>query len=157
MKLERGYYHATEGEHKTGEWEFLGNWTAEQKADPDNAQWYMVHRGFDAFDIIIPWMDNYHFEGTGNDFKLIYNKVADKEAKSINDSPVDVKITYTASVEPNAMIGNPQNNNLWNTATLSWTSNITSGREPSTTITPVYALGIEKIDAKRLRSQIVSS
>ena len=104
----------------------------------------MIHRGFDAFDIVIPWMDNYHFEGTTNDFSLTYGE----NAKSIYGSPVEVVVKYNASVEPGATIGGSQSNNLWNTADLSWTSDTTDGPdEPSTTTTTVYALGLEKIDA----------
>ena len=144
VKLDRGYYHATEGEHKTNEWEFLGTWTEEEKANPDNAQWYMIHRGYDSFDIVIPWMDNYHFEGTTNDYTLTYGD----DAKSIYASPVEVVLQYNASVEVNAAIGGAQTNNLWNTADLSWTSDITDGTDdPSTTTTTVYALGLEKVDA----------
>ena len=144
VKLDRGYYHATDGAHKTGEWEFFGTWTDEEKADSDNAQWYMIHRGFDAFDIVIPWMDSYHFEGTTNDFSLTYGE----GAKSIYRSPVEVVVKYNASVEPNATIGGAQNNNLWNSADLSWTSNTTDGPDdPSITTTTVYALGLEKTDA----------
>ena len=144
VPLERGYYHGIEGTHKTQEWEFFGTWTDEEKANPDNAQWYLIHRGFDSFDIVIPWMDSYHFEGSAHDFSLIYGE----GAKSIYGSPVDVVIKYTASVEPGATIGSSQNNNLWNTADLSWTSDVTDGPDdPSTTITTVYALGLEKVDA----------
>ena len=144
VKLERGYYHATDGEHKTNEWKYFGTWTEAEKENPDNAQWYMIHRGFDAFDIVIPWMDDYHFEGTTNDFNLTYGE----DAESIYGSPVEVVITYRASVEPGATIGGAQNNNLWNTADLSWTSTTTDGPdEPSTTTTTVYALGLEKFDA----------
>ena len=144
VTLDRGYYHGVDGTSNTGEWKYFGNWTEEEKADPDNAQWYMIHRGFDAFDIVIPWMDNYHFEGTTNDFSLTYGE----GAKSIYGSPVDVVVTYRASVEPGATIGNAQSNNLWNTAKLTWTSNTTDGPDdPSTTTTTVYALGLEKIDS----------
>ena len=144
VTLERGYYHGVDGTSNTGEWKYFGNWTEEEKADPDNAQWYMIHRGFDAFDIVIPWMDDYHFEGTTNDFSLTYGE----DAKSIYDSPSNVVITYKASVEPGATIGSAQNNNLWNTADLSWTSDTTDGPDdPSTTTITVYAMGLEKIDA----------
>ena len=144
VTLDRGYYHGVDGTSNTGEWKYFGTWTEEEKANPDNAQWYMIHRGFDAFDIVIPWMDNYHFEGTTNDFSLTYGE----GAKSIYPSPVEVVVTYNASVEPGATIGNAQNNNLWNTADLSWTSSTTDGPDdPSTTTTTVYALGLEKVDA----------
>ena len=148
VKLDRGYYHATEGEHKTNEWKFLGSgWTEEEKndpnTDPNTAQWYLIHRGFDAFDIVIPWMDNYDFEGTTNDFSLTYGE----GAKSIYASPVEVVVKYNASVEPGATIGGSQSNNLWNTADLSWTSDKTNGPDdPSTTTITVYAMGLEKID-----------
>ena len=144
VKLDRGYYHGIQGTHNTGEWEYFGTWTDEEKATPDNAQWYMIHRGYDAFDIIIPWMDDYQFEGTSHDFSLTYGE----DAKSIYPSPVEVVIKYTASVEPGATIGDAQNNNLWNTADLSWTSDTTDGPDDSsTTTTTVYALGLEKVDA----------
>ena len=144
VPLTRGYYHGVDGTSNTGEWQYFGTWTEEEKASPDNAQWYMIHRGYDAFDIVIPWMDDYHFEGTTNDFSLTYGE----DAKSIYASPVEVVITYNASVEPGATIGNAQSNNLWNTADLSWTSDVTDGPDdPSTTTTTVYALGLEKIDA----------
>ena len=144
VTLDRGYYHGVDGTSNTGEWKYFGNWTEEEKANPDNAQWYMIHRGFDAFDIVIPWMDNYHFEGSANDFTLTYGE----GSKSIYGSPVDVVVEYTASVEPGATIGSSQSNNLWNTADLSWTSDITDGPDdPSTTTVTVYALGLEKIDA----------
>ena len=144
VTLERGYYHGVDGTSNTGEWKYFGNWTDAEKASADNAQWYMIHRGYDAFDIVIPWMDNYHFEGTSHDFNLTYGE----GAKSIYGSPVEVVITYKASVEPGATIGSAQSNNLWNTADLSWTSDTTDGTDdPSTTTITVYALGLEKVDA----------
>ena len=144
VTLDRGYYHGVDGISNTGEWKYFGNWTEEEKANPDNAQWYMIHRGFDAFDIVIPWMDNYHFEGSANDFTLTYGE----GSKSIYGSPVDVVVEYSASVEPGATIGSSQSNNLWNTADLRWTSDITDGPDdPSTTTVTVYALGLEKVDA----------
>lgn len=147
VKLDRGYYHGVEGTHNTGEWKYFGTWTEEEKTNPDNAQWYMIHRGFDAFDIVIPWMDNYHFEGTTNDFALTYD-IGGVKSKSIYSSPVEVIVKYNASVEPGATIGGSQSNNLWNTVDLSWTSNITDGPDdPSTTTLTVYALGLEKIDS----------
>ena len=144
VTLDRGYYHGVDGTSNTGEWQYFGTWTEEEKADPDNAQWYMIHRGFDAFDIVIPWMDDYHFEGTAHDFNLTYGE----DAKSIYPSPAKVIVKYNASVEPGATIGASQSNNLWNTADLTWTSDTTDGPdEPSTTVVTVYALGLEKVDA----------
>ena len=140
--LSQGYYHSTSGEHATEEWEYLGTWTDEKT--PDNAQWYLIHYGFDEFDIVIPWMTGHDFTGTTNGFTIAYGE----NAQSHYDSPVDVVITYDASVEPGATIGTAQKNNLWNTADLSWTSTTTDGPDdPSTTTITTYALGLNKIDA----------
>ncbi len=158
--LKKGYYHATsenEGAHITNEWKFLGKdaegnsyWNNEEKeADnaEDKAEWYLIHRGFDEFDIVIPWMTKHNFTGTTNGFTLTYGDNATSE----NPSPCNVVIKYTASVEPSALIGNPQNGNLWNSADLSWNTTNPSytppGPDPSTTNTATYALGLHKIDA----------
>ena len=51
-------------------------------------------------------------------------------------------------MEPGATIGSSQSNNLWNTADLSWASDVTDGPDdPSTPTVTVYALGLEKVDA----------
>ena len=141
-ELKQGYYHATEGEHKTNEWEYLGTWTDEK--NPDNADWYLIHRGFDEFDIVIPWMTAHDFNATTNGFEMTYGE----GAISKYTSPVDVSITYSAVIEPDATIGNLASNNLWNTADLTWTSNSTDGPDdPSTTTIETYALGLIKTDA----------
>lgn len=148
--LTQGYYHATEPSnpeenHKTGEWEYLGTWTDENGApvekSPENAQWYLIHYGFDQFEIVIPWMSDYTFNGTTNGYTLTFGE----NAESMYDSPVSVVLNYTASVEPGADIGNPTNNNLWNKAELSW--NDTTRPGSSTTTTEVYAMGLHKVDA----------
>ena len=139
--LTQGYYHCANPAVATGEWDYLGTWTDEE--NPDNAQWYLIHHGYDEFDIVIPWMTGHDFTGTTNGFTLTYGDTA----ASKYDSPVDVVVEYSASVEPGATIGGAQNNNLWNTANLTWTSETTDGPdEPSTTTLTVYALGVEKID-----------
>ena len=145
IPLTRGYYHlanqaiATEAR----EWEWLGDWNGITK-DPDNAQYYLIHRGYDNFDIVIPWREEHDFTGTNNGFTLTY---ADN-AISKYPSPVTVTVEYSASVEPNASIGNGQANNLWNTTDLTWTSNVTNGPDdPSTTTLYAYALGLKKVDA----------
>lgn len=144
--LEKGYYWGVEGTHNTGEWKYFGPWTEEEKADINNADWFMVHRGYDEFDIVIPWLSDYTFVGTPNDFQLTFGE----NATSLYESPVDVEITYTATIEPNATIGGASNdNNLWNRVDLSWTSNRTSGPdEESVVTTKVYALGLTKIDSE---------
>ena len=138
--LTQGYYHSTAGEHMTGEWEYLGTWTDEK--NPDNAQWYLIHYGFDEFDIVIPWLTEQDFAGTTNGFTLTYGDTS--EARY--DSPVNVLITYDASVEPGATIGGGQNGNLWNTADLTWNPTPIDGPEESTVTITTYALGLNKID-----------
>jgi uncharacterized surface anchored protein len=102
----------------------------------------MIHRGFDAFDIVIPWMDNYHFEGTAHDFSLTYGE----GAKSIYDSPAKVEITYKAAVEGGAQIGG-NGHNLYNEAYASWTTEHESGStNTDRTETQVYGLGLLKDD-----------
>ena len=53
-KLERGYY-LSQGGLNTGNWEFLGDWSdiAEADRDREDAQWYLVHLGYDKFRIRI--------------------------------------------------------------------------------------------------------
>lgn len=140
--LTQGYYHCANPSIDTDEWEYLGTWTDEK--NPDNAQWYLIHHGYDEFDIVIPWLAGHDFEGTTNGFTLNYGEDADSKY----DSPVDVVIEYSASVEPGATIGGGKDNNLWNTAKLTWTSDTTDGPDdPSSTDITVFALGLKKIDA----------
>ena len=146
IELDRGYYHGLEGTYKTGEWEFFGTWTDEQKAkeraDHNQAQWYMIHRGYDAFDIVIPWMDNHKFTGKNDGYSLEYGE----NAKSINPSPVTVTVEYMASVEPNAK---QDGSNLFNKASLFWTDETVSKHpdEPQTGMT-IHALGVTKTDGE---------
>lgn len=144
--LERGYYHGLDGTSKTGEWEFFGTWTEEEKeqerTEHNLAQWYMIHRGFDAFDIVIPWLDSHTFEGKGDGFSLTYAEDAD----SIYPSPVTVKVEYMASVEPNAK---QDGSNLFNKASLFWTDETINKYpdEPQTGMT-IHALGVTKTDGE---------
>ena len=139
--LQQGFYHCANPAIATGEWDYLGTWTDAE--DPDNAQWYLIHHGYDEFDIVIPWQEDHDFNGTTNGFTLEY---ADN-AKSIYESPVSVKVEYSASVEPNATIGIATKNELWNTAALTWTSDTTAGAGSSTVQIRVYALGLNKTDS----------
>ena len=144
--LDRGYYHGLDGTSKTGEWEFFGTWTEEEKAlekaNHNQAQWYMIHRGFDAFDIVIPWMDNHTFTGKPDGFSLEYGE----NAKSIYPSPVIVQVEYLASVEPGAK---QDGSNLFNKATLFWTDETINKHpdEPQTGMT-IHSLGVTKTDGE---------
>ena len=156
--LTKGYYHGVSGTHNTGEWKWLGEgWEGIADADRDynDAEWYLVHYGYDKFEIVIPWLTNHKFTGTSNGFTLTYgdeNEEIEGESEetvvtSRYKSPVNVTVEYIASVEPGASIGAPEDNNLWNTATLTWNPTTTTPPDPSTTHTTVYALGLYKYDS----------
>ena len=140
--LVRGYYYATPGIHKTDEWEYLGTWTEGEKADINNAQWFLIHKGYDAFDIVIPWMDDFEFTGTDSGFELDFGT----DAKHIYDSSSKVVLEYEASVEPGADIDGTKKN-LFNRADLSWMDDVlvTPPGESETTLT-VHAMGVTKTD-----------
>ena len=162
INLDKGYYHYAADPNvtvKTNEWTLFGDgWTPEEKAAAatkdsegntqheqfaDKANWYLIHRGYDAFDIVIPWMNGHNFTGTTNGFTLEYGE----NPVSKYPSPVTVVVEYTASVEPSATIGQHQQNTLWNQANLTWTSkDTTSSPESETTDVTVYALGLTKTD-----------
>lgn len=152
-ELNQGYYHGIEGTSNTGEWKYFYGadenktcWSDADKLTPGTtAEWFMVHRGYHNFDIIIPWMSEYTFTGTTNDFTLTFGD----NAESLYDSPIKVEITYTASIGPDATIGGQTTGSeLWNQADLSWFTDTTDGPEdPSIVYSTVYALGLTKIDA----------
>ena len=146
--LTKGYYHLANQSIKTDvqEWEFLGTWTDEekaaQKANGNVAQWYLIHYGYDEFEIVIPWLNGYKFTGSDNGFSLTYPE----NATSKYPSPSNVEVTYYASVEPNANIG--KTDNLFNSAYVKWTSaNSSKTSETDTVYTHVEGFGIHKMDA----------
>ena len=146
VKLEKGYYYCADNAIATGEWDYLGNWGSD--TDINNAQWYLIHYGYDEFEIVIPWLDDYTFTGVQSATKG-YDLAFDLDKKDGNSilseslyaSPVDVLIEYSASVGPDAA-----NSSAKNSATLDWvTPEGTFGPEdPETTETKVYNLGITK-------------
>ena len=141
--LGKGFYHfAGDLSIATAEWDSTTN-PDQWAATAAEADWYLVHYDFDNFDIIIPWMTEYTFTGTSSGFTMSYGETADSRF----ESPVEVVINYSAVVEPSAVIGGGQNNNVWNQAELFWTSDTTDGPgDPEITTATVYALGLDKID-----------
>ena len=144
-RLTNGYYHCTTNDPTiaTGDWEYLNGWVGEK--NPQNADWYLIHHGFDDFDIVIPWLNNHTF--TVNEdlsFELSYPET-DLTSRFV--SPASVVIQYNASVEPGANIVGKSN--LYNEAELSWTdidnTTTTSPLKPRTNLT-VHALGVTKTD-----------
>ena len=149
QKLNKGYYFfggPVGDPADTGEWEYLGNWGTETQ-DPQNAQWYMIHYGYDQFQIVIPWLNNhtFTFDNKTNEYALTFDLSKDDGnnilSTSIYESPINVKLTYSASVGPDAA-----NTTSTNSAELDWvTPEGTFGPEnPQVTETKTYSMGITK-------------
>ncbi len=148
--LERGYYLSQGGEN-TGNWEFLGDWSdiPEAERDRGDAQWYLVHLGYDQFRITIPWLENHTLtdnkDALGN--VTSYTLGFAENAASKYDSPVRVEITYDVVVEANAAIGDTTHGNRFNKAYASWTSEHETGSStPDEVTTYVYGIGLLKDD-----------
>ena len=148
LELGKGYYWCA-GDDAIN----TNDWTAEKDpeqwaATPEEAQWYLIHYGYDEFEIVIPWVDDYTFTGVKSAIKG-YEFLFDLDEKdgndilseSVYDSPSDIVVTYSASVGPEAA-----NTTAQNSATLDWvTPEGTFGPEdPEITETKVYNLGITK-------------
>ena len=143
-----GYYHfaGNDDEVDSKDWLGLGDWntrTSISDTEIDQADWYLIHRGYDDFDIVIPWLTDLDFSKNGKIYTLTFGE----DAISKYTSPVMVTIEYYAAVEPDATIGVNPNNNLWNTAALTWTTSLTSGSNTSSTNLTVYGLGLDKYDS----------
>ena len=144
QSIGKGWYHCTDNDPdlnlNTGEWTAANH--PEQWAESANAAgWYLIHNGYDDFEIGIPWLKNHTFTATGEEFELSYPE----EPTSKYTSPARVVITYTASVEPSANIEGTSN--LFNSADLSWRDKtiVTHPDTPTTDLT-VHAIGVTKID-----------
>ena len=138
----------------TEEWEYLEGWVGEK--DPNKAQWFLIHHGYDVFDIVIPWLDDFTFTGdkTLNEYTLNFD-LSEEDGNNILSTSAyaptaEVVLTYTAAVGPDAVTGPVQNE-----ASLRWEhTDGTSGNEDTEkTDTKVHNLGITKIanDAAKTR------
>ena len=165
IPLTKGYYHGTEGEHSEGdEWEYLGTgWNRDENGnvignpDPNEAQWYLIHYGYDDIEIVIPWLKDHTFTGkqsATDGYKIAYpmNKATGEVVSdSLYPSPASVVITYSAAVGPDAAGMTSENS-----ATLDWKTDKADPipGTPSTTTTTVYNLGITKISAGDTNSRL---
>lgn len=149
-ELTKGYY-LSQGGLNTDNWEYLGDWTdiPEAERDRNNAQWYLVHTGYDTFRITIPWLEGHTLsdvkdsDGNVASYALTFPENADSKF----DSPAEVVITYDAVVEPGAAIGSTTHGNRFNKAYASWTSeNETGSTPPDEVVTNVYGIGLLKDD-----------
>lgn len=151
-ELKKGYYLCYGDDTlNTGEWGYLGDWTGVTKS-PSNADWYLIHLGYDEFRISIPWLTNHTLKETNRDE---HGKVTSHSfefpdnAESKFASPSTVTITYTATVEPTAQNGVESDGNLYNKAHATWTTESGGGsstKEDKVT-TKVYGIAIEKKDS----------
>lgn len=146
--LTKGYYYCANDTIDTDEWSYLGTGWGDD-TDPNNAEWYLIHYSYDEIEIVIPWMDDYTFEGVqdyAKGYKLTFDLSEEDEneilSESIYGSPADVLVSYSAAVGPGAA-----NTTAKNSASLDWvTPEGTFGPEdPETTETKVYNLGITKV------------
>ena len=157
VELPRGYYLSQGGEN-TENWKFLNeesdhadSWKKlpDDKKNRDNAQWYLVHLDYDKFRITIPWLENHSLaDVASNDGKpTSYSVNFPENADSKFDSPVTVEITYKATLEATAAIGNTTHGNRYNKAHASWTSeHETLSTKPEEVVTYVYGIGLLKDD-----------
>lgn len=149
--LKKGYY-LSQGGVNTDNWEFLGDWSDidEDERDRNDADWYLVHIGYDKFRITIPWLENHSVENVTDDKGNVTSyalKFADG-ANSKFDSPSKVEITYRAVIEANAVIGDSTHGNRFNKASASWTSEHETGSTPpDEVVTNVYGIGLLKDDS----------
>ena len=141
--LTNGYYLGTGEFADTSE--MLGTWVGDYKTD---AEWYLVRSNEDEFRISIPWMDKHTLNGDGRDG---YSLTFADDADSKFESPVDVEITYKATVGDKATIGGKSYNTAGskntNTAHVKWYFH--GGTESTineTVHTYVYGIGVLKED-----------
>ena len=143
-------------EAETDEWDFIGGW----KGDPSDADWYLIHYGYDEFDIIIPWLDDYTFscnEAT-NTYELIFdldeNDKNDILSESMYDANTNVVVTYTAVVGPDAV-----NGTVVNEANLTWehTDGSAGNDDTEKTEIKVHNLGITKIANDSAKSRLAGA
>ena len=160
VELPRGYYLSQGGDADNNTWLWLGDYDDtcsdgwndmdESARNREDAQWYLVHLGYDSFRITIPWLENHTMtdvtDGSGN--VTSYSLGFDADAESKYDSPAEVEIIYDAVLEPGAAIGSTTHGNRFNKANASWTSEHETGSTPpDEVVTHVYGLGLLKDDS----------
>ena len=151
-ELPRGYY-LSQGGLNTDNWEYLGDWSAIPEADRDrnDAQWYLVHLGYDKFRVTIPWLENHNLVDNKDDQGNVvsYTVKYEDDAEPKYQSPNTLTITYRAAVEANAAIGGTDHGNRYNKAYGSWTSKNETGNTPDDqVVTRVYGIGLLKDDSQ---------
>lgn len=159
-ELPRGYY-LSQGGVNTNNWLLLGDedngcsdgWDnlGENERTPENAQWFLVHLGYDKFRITIPWLEGHDLvenkDTQGNTVSYTLKFAEDAEPKY--QSPNKLEVTYRAAVEANAAIGGTDHGNRFNKAHGSWTTEYETGNTPDDQVTTrVYGIGLLKDDSQ---------
>ena len=159
-ELPRGYY-LSQGGVNTNNWLLLGDedngcsdgWDnlGENERTPENAQWFLVHLGYDKFRITIPWLEGHTLvenkDTAGNIVSYTLKFAEDAEPKY--QSPSTLEVTYRAAVEANAAIGTTDHGNRFNKAHGSWTTEYETGNTPDDQVTTfVYGIGLLKDDSQ---------
>ena len=147
VELPRGYY-LNQGGVNSENWEYLGDWSGVEQ-NRENAQWYLVHLGYDQFRITIPWLENHTLtdvkDASGN--VISYKLDFAEDAAPVYDSPALVEVTYDVVVEAGAAIGSTSHGNRFNKASASWTSeNETNTTPPDEVVSYIYGIGLLKDD-----------
>ena len=141
VELKNGHY-MNHGGVNTGPWSDIGPWEAGVEKNLANADWYLVHTGFDSYSILIPWLNGHTIAGAEPSQHLDFPE----GATSKFDASVIVTIEYQAVIEPNANVGG-DTDNLYNEATLKWTTEKdTTSTQPDRVHTQTYGIGILKED-----------
>ena len=151
VELKKGYYLPVGDVDNTGEWKWLGDWgdTPEAQRNRNDADWYLVHLGYDQFRITIPWLKNHTIEGDDTVEKPgPYTLKFPENIESKFAAQTTVEIMYEAAVEPTAKIGKTSDTNLYNTVYLSWVTphDVFSGEEDRV-VTTTYGIGLIKEDS----------
>lgn len=151
-ELTKGYYLPIGDVDNTGEWKWLGagwNDIPEDQRDRDDADWYLVHLGYDQFRITIPWLEDHTIVGDDTVQKPgPYTLKFPEDPTPRFSARESVEIYYEAAIEPTAKIGPSSDTNLYNTALLSWVTphDVFSGHEDRV-VTTTYGIGLVKEDS----------
>lgn len=139
VPLNNGHY-MNHGGVNTGPWSAIGPWDTGLEKNLANADWYLVHKDFDEYSILIPWRENHVVTGSEPSQEIDYLA----ESASKFNANVTVTIEYDAVIEPNANVGG-NSDNLFNEATLKWFTEFDSNStKPDRVTTTTYGIGILK-------------
>lgn len=158
VELKRGYYLCAgdiDDLDPNREWLALGDWEGDTTPTTEEAQWFLIHQGFDQFRISIPWLEGHKITtvpqtdsngNTVNSYSLTYPDGLEN-ADFLYTSPARVEVYYDAGIEHNASIGDVTNGNLFNKSWATWVYEGDSDNTPPSIVeTEVFGAGLTKKD-----------